>query len=278
VGDTVYSGERTGRVRPVLGIVWDVERTRKSDCAFVTALKHMASATLLAEEAILDVQPRALFVQSESSEFYHPEEPTALARAAFLNERRFVALDLLYGRDVIAAIYNYLIENGMSRTEYQWQMEHGARLRQACILGNDYYASNEHSVPADGDVTPSGEIFGYYNITSDYARRYHIPVMHTETNHRESGQEARTWLKKQWANLLRLKDHGYPMMGFTWFSLVDQVDWDTALRQDRGHVDELGLFDLNRHIRPVGEAYRRLIQTWGQILAAETQEVELQSV
>src|SRR5438045_3341437 len=45
---------------------------QKSDRAFVTALKHMARATLLAEEAILQVQPSACFVQSESSQYIHP--------------------------------------------------------------------------------------------------------------------------------------------------------------------------------------------------------------
>src|SRR3954451_15692340 len=53
---------------------WWNERLR-SDQAFVTALKHLAKANLLAEEAILRLQPRALFIQSESSEYFHPGSP-----------------------------------------------------------------------------------------------------------------------------------------------------------------------------------------------------------
>lgn len=34
------------------------------------------------------------------------------------------------------------------------------------------------------------------------------------------------------------------------------ADWDTALREDNGCVNPLGLYDLERRIRPVGEAYR----------------------
>src|SRR5215470_2144739 len=45
---------------------WRNERLQ-SDRGFVTALKHLAGATLRAEESILSVQPAALFVQSESS-------------------------------------------------------------------------------------------------------------------------------------------------------------------------------------------------------------------
>jgi hypothetical protein len=61
-----------------------------------------------------------------------------------------------------------------------------------------------------------------------------------------------------------------PIVGFTWYSLTDQIDWDTALREDNGRVNECGLFDLDRRIRPVGEAYRKLIRQWREILPTES--------
>ena len=48
------------------------------------------------------------------------------------------------------------------------------------------------------------------------------------------------WLRKEWANMIRLKQDGIPIVGFTWYSLTDQVDWDTALREDNGRVNPLG--------------------------------------
>jgi hypothetical protein len=42
------------------------------------------------------------------------------------------------------------------------------------------------------------------------------------------------------------------MVGFTWYSLTDQVDWDTALREDNGRVNPCGLVDIDRKMRPVG--------------------------
>ena len=74
------------------------------------------------------------------------------------------------------------------------------------------------------------------------------------------------WLWKQWANVLRIRNDGVPMVGFTWYSLIDQVDWDTALRETNGTVNPLGLFDLDRKIRPVGEAYHKLMMDWQYIL------------
>ncbi len=53
-----------------------------------------------------------------------------------------------------------------------------------------------------------------------------------------------------------------PILGFTWYSLLDQTDWDTALREDAHRINPLGLYDLDRRIRKVGEAYRQLIRRW----------------
>ena len=101
---------------------------------------------------------------------------------------------------------------------------------------------------------------------------YRLPVMHTETNLWEGphGDEAVKWLWKEWANVLRLRNVGIPTVGFTWYSLTDQVDWDTALREQNGNVNPLGLFDLDRKIRNVGKAYKQLIADWRNVLPAQS--------
>jgi hypothetical protein len=139
-------------------------------------------------------------------------------------------------------------------------------------MGNDYYVTNEHRVSADGKTRPSGEIFGYEEITSQYYERYQIPVMHTETNVNEGerGDEAVYWLWKEWANVLRVRNKGTPIVGFTWYSITDQVDWDSALRENAGKVNPLGLFDLDRNIRAVGRAYKQLIEDWRNVLPTQT--------
>ena len=169
---------------------WWNERL-KSDVGFVTALKHLAKANLLAEEAILKVQPHALFIQSESSEYFHAADPAAQGRAAAFNHKRFLSLDLSYGHDVRGVMYEYLMDHGMTRDEYHWFIRQAAHLRPYCVMGNDYYVTNEHVVPSHGPVKPAGEIFGYYVITRQYYERYHLPVMHTETNLGDAGARAR---------------------------------------------------------------------------------------
>lgn len=248
----------------------------KSDRGFVTALKHMCRANLLAEEAILRVQPDALFVQSESSEYFHAGNPYAQDKADYYNEKRFLSLDLSYGHDVSGTMYEYLLDNGMSREEYHWMIEHGKSMRSHCIMGNDYYITNEHEVrDSSGATQPSGEIFGYYVITKQYFDRYHLPVMHTETN-RKNDEEAPAWLWKEWSNVLRLRSDGVPILGFTWYSLLDQTDWDTELREDNHRIDPLGLYDLTRKIRAVGKAYRVLISQWRDELPAQSMSRDMQ--
>jgi beta-glucosidase/6-phospho-beta-glucosidase/beta-galactosidase len=162
-------------------------------------------------------------------------------------------------------MYEYLLDNGMTREEYHWFLHN--QVKAHCIMGNDYYYTNEHMVHPDGSTSASGEIFGYYVITTQYYKRYRLPVMHTETNMIEPNSVS--WLRKEWANAKRLKRDGIPLLGFTWYSLIDQVDWDSALRLDAGRVNALGLYDMDRQIRPVGEAYKELIRQWKNVMEEE---------
>jgi beta-glucosidase/6-phospho-beta-glucosidase/beta-galactosidase len=245
---------------------WWNERLQ-SDRGFVTALKHLCRANLLAMHAILKIRPDAIFIQSESTQYFHPDGPDCQARARFFNQKRFLSLDLTYGEPINDTMYEYLLDNGMTRDEYHWFMEHHVKNR--CVMGNDYYATNENLVHADGSISLAAETLGYYPITHQYFSRYRLPVMHTETNGL-GGESAVRWLRKQWANVHRLKQDGVPLVGFTWYSLQDQVDWDTGLRENNGTVNPLGLCDLDRRIRPVGRAYQRLIRQWRDTLPTES--------
>lgn len=238
----------------------------ETDRSFVTALKHLVRANVLAMRAILEIRPDAIFIQSESSEYFHAENPKAVKPAELMNARRFLSLDLNYGIRVESEMYEYLMDNGMTREEYHFFIDNN--LKRHCIMGNDYYITNEHRVSEDGSTRSAGEIFGYHVITSQYYQRYKLPVMHTETNLKQGsrGDEAVNWLWKEWANVMRVRNDGVPIVGFTWYSLTDQVDWDTALRENNNRVNPLGLYDLNRNIRPVGSAYKQLIKDWRQVL------------
>jgi beta-glucosidase/6-phospho-beta-glucosidase/beta-galactosidase len=230
----------------------------RSEEAYVRATCHVAKASVLTMKAIAEERPDAIFVNSESSEFHQAccPDPEIRRIADFENQRRFIALDLLYAVPVRADVYAHLIDHGMSREEYTWFMNQNVSSR--AVLGIDYYEWNEKLINSEGKPEVLGELFGWYVITNQYYQRYKRPVMHTETNCPDAN-EAPGWLWRQWHNVQLIRQNGVPVVGFTWYSLQDQVDWNVGLRSALGNVFPVGLYDLNRDPRPVAQAYKYLV-------------------
>jgi hypothetical protein len=209
-------------------------------------------------DALLAVRPDAVFVNSESSEFYQPccPDPDVQALAELENERRFLPLDLLYAHELSERMLGCVKEHGRF-DEYRRLLKR--QVPRRTILGVDYYEWNEKLIDQDGRKLALGELFGWYVIANQYWERYRRPMMHTETN-RIDASDAPRWLWRQWHNVQLLRRAGVPLVGFTWYSLTDQVDWAIALAQPNGAIDPVGLFDLNRDPRAVGLAYMHLIE------------------
>src|SRR5207244_3648160 len=95
--------------------------------------------------------PDAVFINSESSEFNQaccPDEPVTRT-ADFENERRFIALDLLYGVEPAGHVRRYLLENGMGAGEYDGFMPGGRAIARRSVLGVDYYQWNEKLINSE---------------------------------------------------------------------------------------------------------------------------------
>ena len=122
-----------------------------SDQAFVTALKHIVKANVLAMAR--DSQgPARRHLYPERVVGIFPRREPERDRAGRDHEcRRFLSLDLNYGRRVDSEMYEFLMDNGMTRDEYHFFLP--TPLRHHCIMGNDYYVTNEHRVSADGITT-----------------------------------------------------------------------------------------------------------------------------
>lgn len=240
--------------------VWNEQL--KTDRGFVTALKHLAAANILATKEIVRHRPDAVIIQSETAEYTHHLSAHPSAEVKLTNQLGYLALDLLYGNAPDADVVFYLLDAGMTRREYEWFMQGEAPGYH--VMGNDYYGRNEQMLLPDGTRLSGEDVLGWYLITKRYYERYYKPVMHTETNVFDAAR-APAWLWKQWANVLRMRRDGVPVLGFTWYSLTDQIDWDTGLAEKNDRVNECGLYDLERRPRPVAHAYRQLLEEFGQI-------------
>ena len=236
--------------------VWNEQM--RDEGAFVTAAFNLAAASVAMTDAILAGRADAVFVNSESSEFYQPccPDPPIQERAAIENERRFLPLDLVYAHEVSERMLACLKQHGREE-EYRRFLQR--KVPRRTILGVDYYEWNEKLIDQDGHRRSLGELFGWYVIATHYWERYRRTMMHTETN-RIDASDAPRWLWRQWHNVQLLRHAGVPLVGFTWYSLTDQIDWGIALGRANGIIDPVGLFDLNRDPRPVGLAYMHLIK------------------
>lgn len=234
----------------------------RSDRGFVTALKHVVAANIMATHAIAEMRPDAIIIPSESAEFIHEGRTVPSADTAAFNQHRFLSLDLLYGRAFDAESRAYVFDNGMTQAEYHWFMT-GPRSGHQ-VLGIDYYGRNEHILTPGGRRIPVEDVLGLYVLGRQYYERYRKPLMHTETNVLRA-EDGPGWLWKQWFNILRLREDNVPVLGFTWYSLTDQVDWDVALAEKRGRVNGCGLFTLERTPNPVAAEYRALLEEYARM-------------
>ena len=143
-------------------------------------------------------------------------------------------------------------------------MHQGRVSADSCVMGMDYYGNNEKVVEADGSIKTEGAMLGWGSIALQYFDRYRRPMMLTETNTLDhGGGEAVDWLRRTWHQARFLREQGVPVVGYTWYSLIDQIDWDIQIREIRGKVNANGLFTLDRQPRPVADVYRQLAESYG---------------
>jgi hypothetical protein len=213
---------------------------RKDDRSFVRALLTAARCVVLGRRALEAIRPDALFLQSDSCEYYHPVHPGAIQRAEFLNELRFAAFELFLGRRLPASVAEYLLRNGASRDELGWFELHGDDSR--LIAGNDYYAASEKELLADGSVREAGKPVGYYLLARQYHERLGLPFLLTTS---AAGDGAADWLGSLWGDARTLLQEGYPMRGFSW----------------SGFINQPGLVDLERQPTPIWAAFGSLVDS-----------------
>ena len=224
--------------------------------SLVHTIVNLARCAVRGMEVIHARRPDAVFIQAEPCEVYIAAEPAAQPGTDFLNERRFVEFDLTYGRRPAESVIKWLHKYGIGDDDIGWFEEHGSS--QGCVVGHDYYRSNEWMVRPDGTTfrAKASQRLGYATLARQYHDRYGLPFMLTETN--TDARTAINWLAEIWNDALALKSEGLPIRGFCWYGFVDHVDWDTGLRRNNGHQNECGLVGLDRRSHPVGEVYRRL--------------------
>jgi hypothetical protein len=191
---------------------------------------------------------RKVFLHNESCEF-RSDDPQ------FNAHKRFLTSDLILGAD-------WLLAGNFDKSEtYAWLKSHyvrtpedetrllttleslraahldfaekfGKSMKADTVFGMDYYVTCEsgpgitHS-PTDYKHEAQKTRKGLFDLGMDYWGRYRLPLIHAETNMREDASEQ--WMTQQLIELAGLTQCRVPVLGATWYSVMDQAGWESGL-------------------------------------------------
>lgn len=219
-------------------------------------------------ERYLQTQPknRIIFIHNESCE-KHAENPD------FNEFGRFLASDLILGHewllegdftqsDIFRWMCGHVVDpahelrdleklvdqlSEIKALHQQFQQEFKKSMKADTVFGIDYYAACETvsklttgfpkptSVEHYAEQVEGHERLGLAGICTEYWNRYQLPLLHTETNFVDHGEETHVgasddWGTKQLIELAQLPKFGIPVLGFTWYSLMDQFNWHNGMQ------------------------------------------------
>jgi beta-glucosidase/6-phospho-beta-glucosidase/beta-galactosidase len=85
-------------------------------------------------------------------------------------------------------------------------------------------------------------------VLRSYWDKYHVPLMITETSVYGSSEEKSQWLMDSVEAVTELKREGLHMVGYTWFPLIDMIDWNYRVEEGRKEdfLMNLGLLTIDR--------------------------------
>lgn len=233
--NAIYCGE-TGTWPPYL----------RGQDGFVKLTMALARGMVRTQQEIAAANPEARFVHVDAG-FRWEGESTPPTRD-FLEERRFLALDLILGRvDAAHPLRGYLAEHGVGAAELSW---FEANAVTPDVIGVNYYPA---FTTADLDPSRAGQpveagIAGLRELVELYWTRYGLPLAITETSRGGSVESRLAWLQESVSEVESLRGQGIPIAAYTWFPFFTLVDW--LYRNDARLVDEwfvhMGLLDLER--------------------------------
>lgn len=249
--------------------------------SFWTALRHQLQATVLAMQAIRQVNPQAQLVQTEDLGRSF-STPRLGAQADFENERRWLTFDLLLGRvDEAHPLWDYLRRIGATDREVLWFAEHPCAPE---LLGINTYVTGERFLDDRLDAYPASSHGG--NGREDYADveavrvrgrlhggagdrlseahgRYGRPLAITEAHLNCTREEQLRWLLEVWQGAQEARRTGADVRAVTAWAAFGAYEWNSLLTRRSGHY-ESGLWDV-RAPRPRPTALVQLVRE----LAAE---------
>ena len=234
---------------------------KRDDLSFARALLGQCRATVLALQAIREVNPRAQLIQTE--DFGKTFSTRLLAyQAQFENDRRWITWDLLSGLvDRSHPMWSYLRWAGIAESDIEIFQ------REPCppdILGMNHYVTSERfldeNIAAHAPETWGGnglhryadlaavrsdatDMAGPENLLLEIWRRYGRTIAVTEAHLGCTVDEQVRWFMEIWEAALGARARGADITAVTSWALLGSFDWNSLLtREDKYY--EAGAFNV----------------------------------
>ncbi len=218
---------------------------------FVPMLLNVVEAICRTSRMLVAALPDVCLIHVDAAEKHCASDAESVERAAFGNQMRFLVHDLIlgaFGED--HRLYEYLRIGGATQERLGWFRQNPARID---IIGLDYYSHCELEWSATGRIYPNRQPAGLIPIALEYAERFKLPIMLSETNIRGTICDRISWLKfmvEQCEEIeVRLAGKNIDFAGFCWYPFIDSTDWDSLVKEANGRVDPQGIFWLDAERR-----------------------------
>jgi dTDP-4-dehydrorhamnose reductase len=229
---------------------------------FLRCLVTECQATVLAMRAIHRITPQAQLVQTEDMGKTF-STPLLRYQADLENQRRWLSLDLLFGRvDRSHPWHEICLRHGIQEEELEFFLEGDGA---PDIIGINHYPTSERYLDEAMDRYPEcfhggnewhsyadvealrmdipSEELGFKARLSEVWDCYRHPIAVTEAHHGSTREEQVRWLMEVWQGVQDLRDAGQDIRAVTVWSLLGAVDWNSLLVARNGFY-EPGAFDI----------------------------------
>ena len=233
-----------------------------NELCFTQILLNQVKATVLAMNAIREINPKAQLVQTEDLGKTH-STPMLSYQADFENERRWITNDLLCGKvDRNHFFWNYFKHLGIAEKDLEFFEQNPC---PPSILGFNYYVTSERYLDEQTDLYPlcapggnglhkyvdteavrTGHSQGISVLLKEAWDRYQLPLAVTECHLSCTREEQIRWFYETWSHCCTLKKQGIDIRAVTAWSLLGAFDWNSLLTKNSGHY-EPGVFDVSHN-------------------------------
>jgi len=200
----------------------------RGDDGFVRILDEVCRGIMATTDALRAVDPTVGIAHVECAALYHGEAGLAADGAAHWQARAWLPGDLLTGRvDAGHPLAAWLEGCGLGPERWAWYAE---RPFAPDLWGVNYYPeiSVHHVAGEDGaaqgrnDDAWTGGLDDLMRATYD---RYGVPLFVSETSTHGDDARRSAWLCDSVAAIQRARTDGVPVLGYTWWPLLDLIDW-----------------------------------------------------